>query len=79
MAKLEYTAICPACGRVERGRRRAGEDVLLQFECKGINRAGVKCCQRYSLKFFDEDSEEERSKDRWKAGHGDDWTDFKLR
>ena len=79
MAKLEYTAICPKCGRVEKGRRRAGEDVLLEFHCKGKVRSGHPCGQRYSLKFFDEDSEIEQSKDAWLRGEGDEWTDFKLR
>ena len=79
MAKLEYTAICPACGRIEKGKRREGRDVLLSFVCKGRVRSGHLCGQRYTLKFFDEDSDEERSKDEWLRGEGDEFTDFKLR
>lgn len=79
MARLEYEAICPRCGKVHKGKRRAGPDVRLEFVCKGRVRSGHKCGQRFTLKFFDEESAEERSKDRWKEGHGDEWTDFKLR
>ena len=79
MAKLEYEVICPKCGRVERGKRRERGDVLLEFECKGRVRSGHLCGQRFSVKFFDEESAIEQSKRRWMEGHGDDWTDFKLR
>ena len=79
MAKLEYEVICPKCGRVERGKRRAGADVLLKFHCKGKVRSGHPCGQRYEVKFFDEESEIEQSKNEWLRGETDDWTDFKLR
>ena len=79
MAKLEYTAICPRCGRVEKGKRRTGADVQLEFVCKGNVRSGHPCGQRFTLRFFDEDSAIEKSKDGWKAGENDDWTTGRLR
>ena len=79
MDRLEYEVVCPRCGRVEKGKRREGKDVLLKFHCKGKVRSGHPCGQRFTLKFFDEESAEEQSKDRWKEGEGDEWTDFKLR
>ncbi len=79
MARLEYEAICPRCGKVHKGKRREGKDVLLSFVCKGRVRSGHLCGQRFSLKFFDEDSAEERSKNEWLRGETDNWTDFKLR
>jgi len=79
MAKLEYGVTCPKCGKIHRGQRRAGPDILLKFECKGRIRSGHPCGQRFSVKFFDEESAIEQSKRRWMEGHEDDWTDFKLR
>ncbi len=79
MAKLEYEVVCPRCGKIHRGKRREGKDVYLEFVCKGTIRSGHLCGQRFSVKFFDEESAEEQSKDRWKKGIGDAWTDFKLR
>ncbi len=79
MARLEFTVTCPKCGKVHKGKRRERSDVLLEFECKGRVRSGHLCGQRFSVKFFDEESAIEQSKHRWMEGHGDDWTDFKLR
>jgi hypothetical protein len=79
MARLEYEAICPRCGKIHKGKRREGKDVLLEFICKGTVRSGHPCGQLFSVKFFDEESAIEQSKRRWMEGHGDDWTDFKLR
>lgn len=79
MAKLEYEVSCPACGKIHKGKRREGADVLLKFKCTGRVRSRHPCTQKFSVTFFDEDSEIEQSKDRWKEGHGDDWTDFKLK
>lgn len=84
MASLEFTSVCPKCGRREKGKRRAGSDTILHFACKGkINIVSegklVPCGQRFSLNFFDEDSEEERSKANWLAGHDSEWTDGHLK
>lgn len=79
MAKLGYEICCPKCGRIEKGKRREGKDVLLEFICKGTVRSGHPCGQRFSVRFFDEDSAVERSKNEWLRGETDDWTDFKLK
>jgi hypothetical protein len=83
MAKLEYEVTCPKCGRVEKGKRRAGADTRLEFICKGqinlIRGGTAPCGQRYTVTFFDEESAVEKSKDTWLRGEGDEFTDFKLR
>jgi len=79
MAKLEYEVVCPKCGKIHKGKRREGKDVYLEFVCKGNVRSEHPCGQRFSVKFFDEESAEEKAKDRWLRGEGDEFTDFKLK
>lgn len=70
MARLEFTVTCPKCGKVHKGKRRERSDVLLEFECKGRVRSEHLCGQRFSVKFFDEESRGEKAKDAWLRGEG---------
>lgn len=79
MARLEFAVNCPRCGKLHKGKRRAGPDIRLEFECTGRVRSGHLCGQRFTVTFFDEESRGEKAKDAWLRGEGDQFTSFKLR
>jgi len=58
---------CPRCNRFIKKIKKKKHTERLEFECS--------CTQRFSLVFPGIDE----SKENWLAGHGDEFTDFKLR
>jgi len=66
---VQYHQInCPGCGKLIKKMKKQKETIKESFECS-------RCETRFSLTFPGLDE----SKENWLAGHGDEFTSFKLR